>query len=225
MLAFDHLVIATNHPSQDQMTFEENYKIKGFPGGRHDSWGTFNHLSHLQNHCYLEWIGIENEKIATQSDNPLIQQLALALSSGRQGPIQFALRTTDMNHYIDTWDKKGISYKGPFPGSREKTDGSILKWRMLFPEAADLTLPFLIEWEGSNRPDDAYLINTQSFNKIQTGVPDIEQTVDLYQKIYCLGTPENSTEKSLPFSWDLANGKLVLSKDEGIHVDLEGAKI
>ncbi|WP_051353344.1 VOC family protein [Thalassobacillus devorans] len=227
MLAFDHLVIAANHPSQDQIAFKENYRIKGFPGGRHEFWGTFNHLSHLQNDCYLEWIGVENEKTAGNSDNPLIQQLALALSCGRQGPIQFALRTTEMNQFIHIWDKQGIPYKGPFPGRREKTDGSTLKWRMLFPEAAGRnTLPFLIEWEGSNRPKDTRFINPQAFQEIKTGVSDLEQAVDLYNRVYGLGTPETLKEKSTPsYSWDLENGKLVLVQGEGIHAYLEGAKI
>ncbi|WP_085505057.1 VOC family protein [Thalassobacillus devorans] len=219
MLAFDHLVIAADQPEEEQNHFEEKYGIRGFRGGRHETWGTYNYLAHLKNHSYLEWIGIEDKETARKSDNPLIKQLVHSLSVNQKGPIQFALRTNDMDQFLDYWDKEGIPYKGPFPGSRKKTDGTLLQWRMLFPDIQSHSLPFLIEWEGNNRPDDSHLISNTSFTSIEVGLGNFPNTRRLFEKIYHMESPEH--ENSTHCTWSLENGSLIAKAESDLRVKLE----
>lgn len=75
-----------------------NIALKSVKGGEHDDWGTYNYLASFSNSCSIEWLGIRTLKKAEQSDNPPVQHLVHTLSNKKQGPFQFALRTT--KHYL-----------------------------------------------------------------------------------------------------------------------------
>lgn len=81
----------------------------------------------------IEWLGIRTLKKAEQSDNPLVQHLVHTLSNQKQGPFQFALRTTKLDAYVDHFKQNNIPFTGPITGERLKPDGTTLRWRMLFP--------------------------------------------------------------------------------------------
>ncbi|GGF33352.1 hypothetical protein GCM10010954_35650 [Halobacillus andaensis] len=216
MLAFDHLVIASKQPKQDQEEFTSTHGLKGVPGGHHKIWGTFNELCYFTNDNYIEWLGLSDHETASNSDNPLIQQFKQTFDQGEFGPFQFALRTTSMDEYITYYEEKGISYHGPFPGERRRPDGSLLKWRMLFPEALDhvkAPLPFLIEWTGKNEPSSKADINSSRFLHLSLGISDFEATKRLFETIYRL--PKTTTEATTA-SYPLENGQLIL--ENGDHL-------
>ncbi|WP_339229886.1 VOC family protein [Oceanobacillus sp. FSL K6-2867] len=181
MLAFDHLIIATNTPENTAQQFAKKYGVKVIQGGKHHNWGTHNYLAYFKNDCYIEWLGIFDEALARKSGNLLIQQLVEALAVHVEAPIQYALRTNQMDEYLAYFDAEDISYTGPVPGSRKKPDGSTLKWRMLFPISQVTPLPFLIEWDaGKNVPRDSDLINEQKLDTVMTPYDIYE--FSLYEK-------------------------------------------
>ncbi|WP_373895100.1 VOC family protein [Virgibacillus sp. CBA3643] len=208
MLAIDHIVIAAKDPAQAAHDFGQFYKVKTVEGGKHDNWGTYNYLAYFENECYIEWIGIFDEGIAKKSVNPLIQQVVEAFRIHFEGVIQFALRTKNMDQYIDHFDAEHVAYTGPIPGSRVRPDGSILQWRMLFPES-NVPLPFLIEWsEGKNMPKDDRLLNKQHLSSITFGLEDQE----LLHQIYQLDVVNNKV--------DLKNGILRIENNEDLDFEL-----
>ncbi|WP_101846639.1 VOC family protein [Halobacillus sp. Marseille-P3879] len=207
MLSFDHLVIASKHPGKDQINFTYDNSLKGVEGGDHSLWGTYNELCYFMNDNYIEWLGLKDPKTAENSDNPLIQQFKQTFDQGEFGPFQFALRTSDMDEYINHFNLHNIPYYGPFPGERKRPDGTMLKWRMLFPVSAnepDILLPFLIEWSGKNLPSSFQEINTPRFQKLILRVKDIKTTEKLYETIYKLKPTKDRT------AYSLENGQLVL---------------
>lgn len=208
MLAIDHIVIAAKDPAQAAHDFEQRYDVTTVQGGKHDNWGTYNYLAYFENECYIEWIGIFDESIAEKSANQLIQQLVEAFRKSIEGVIQFALRTENMDQYIDYFDANHTAYTGPIPGERARPDGSTLQWRMLFPEA-DIKLPFLIEWgEVKNIPQDEWLINKQHLRSITYGIEDQE----LLNHIYQLDAVDNKV--------DLNNGVLRFENNEDLDFEL-----
>ncbi|PAE28375.1 hypothetical protein D1B32_14525 [Oceanobacillus profundus] len=117
----------------------------------------------------MEWLGIFDEALARKSGNPLIHQLVKALDNHVEAPIQYALRTNQIDAYIAHFNAEDISYNGPIPGSRKRTNGSTLNWRMLFPLSESTALPFLIEWgTEKNVPEDNDLINEQKLHTVMT---------------------------------------------------------
>lgn len=168
MLSLDHIVFAGKDLQAATKEYG-NIAFKSIKGGEHNHWGTYNYLAYFSNSCYIEWLGIHDIDIAERSDNPLIQHLVHALSTKNQGPFQLALRTTKLDNYVTHFEENNIPYTGPIKGERSKPDGSILRWRMLFPtyDFAKETLPFLIEWnEPESERFDVSLVNSQAITAI-----------------------------------------------------------
>ncbi|MUV38480.1 hypothetical protein JNUCC1_02318 [Lentibacillus sp. JNUCC-1] len=213
MLALDHIVIAGKNAEDASSRYGNQFSIKAIKGGEHTNWGTYNYLSFFANTSYMEWLGIQDKETARASDNPLIQHLVHMLDHDRPGPFQVALRTKQMDKLIDHFEKQNIPYQGPFSGEREKPDGSMLKWRMLFPEY-DYTkemLPFLIEWGSpADYQASTSLLNPQAITKINMGWFD----KDTFARIY------NLKPRKLYNHLPLANTKLYFPQDGQLTFDL-----
>ncbi|HLS07811.1 VOC family protein [Lentibacillus sp.] len=182
MLAIDHIVIAAKNPEKAANDFGKKHGVTITEGGQHANWGTYNYLAYFRNDCYIEWIGIYDEATAARSDNPLIHLLFRELAEGHEGPIQFVLRTNHMDDAIKNLQELDIPFTGPVPGNRNRPDGSLLEWRMLFPEEEREILPFLIEWgEGKNTPQDTKLINDKTISSISARITNIETFASIYQ--------------------------------------------
>ncbi len=112
-------------------------------------WGTWNSLSYFDL-SYVEFLAVEQEELAKQSDNPLIRQLVGEQSRG-EGLGQIALRTQRMDGWAEKLQHAGLKVTGPVPGSRTRDDGTVIRWRMLFLEdpRKGMQPPFLIEWQES----------------------------------------------------------------------------
>ncbi len=166
MLALDHIVITSANIEDASEQCKINYSIDYVQGGKHTHWGTYNYLAHLSNDCYIEWLGIYDHVVATKSDNPLIVHLRYMLANNLSGPFQFALRTSNINKYVNHFKNNDIPFIGPVDGRRTTPDGESLMWRMLFPtyDATNEMLPFLIEWiQADNNPT----VNEQQIKTLQ----------------------------------------------------------
>lgn len=190
MLALDHIIISAHDPEKSARKFAKKHSIQITKGGEHPDWGTYNYLAYFQNNTYIEWIGINDIKIATESKNPLIEQVVEALTNNIERPIQYALRTKEMDLYIEQMDAIKFAYTGPFSGSRGRPDGSVLEWRMLFPICPTThPLPFLIEWgDTPNAPTDPELTNQQAI----TSITDERKNVEAFKTAFHLPTRSGS---------------------------------
>ncbi|MRH43658.1 hypothetical protein GH741_13350 [Aquibacillus halophilus] len=217
MLAIDHIVIASVDAKKTAESFSQLNNVKNIQGGSHVNWGTYNYLSYFENNSYLEWLSVYDESIARQADNPLIQHLTYKLAHGKEGLIQFALRTKDMDGLIRHFEKNGINYSGPFEGNRKRPDGTTLSWRMLFPAfdyKSEELLPFIIEWGGQgNVPSDSSLINNKQINTVKLIVPNPTKMINLFLKVYQLKT--NSNE------YQLENGFLIIQQGNKLEITVE----
>lgn len=156
--AVDHLLHAVNDPYDVRRTFEDRFSWRGTAGGEHPDWGTFNELAYFDL-SYIEWIGIKNFVFAAQSR---FGREVLRILSTHEGIGQFALRTHDMNAVAAEWAEKGLPFWGPVEGSRVRADGTVVRWRLLFPgqgDPSEYALPFLIDWGVSDEERRASLQN------------------------------------------------------------------
>ncbi|WP_181350194.1 VOC family protein [Thalassobacillus sp. CUG 92003] len=215
MLAFDHIVVASPQPKKAAEQFANQHRLVHVEGGRHSNWGTYNSLCHLSNHVYIEWLGIEHPNTARHSHNPLIQHLHQSLQDDpHTRPIQLAFRTTQLDNLIHHMNTEGIGYAGPFPGERQKPDGSQLKWRMLFPQHSSSPglLPFLIEWEGDHLPSDSTVVNDSVLKAVELGVSAPAHSVQLFEQIYQLKFDSDRTSPALE------NGSLRINAGSDLRV-------
>src|SRR5699024_3644077 len=164
--------------------YGNKFAIKAIKGGEHEAWGTYNYLSFFSNNGYLEFLGIDDLEKAKDAENPLIQHLVYVLERNNYGAFQFALRTKQLDQYVTHFEKNNIAYHGPYDAQRQKPDGTILKWRMLFPEYnyESGVLPFLIEWEDTKVVfSEANLAKVQNITKIKFGGITKEDFSNIYK--------------------------------------------
>lgn len=146
-ISFDHLVHAVVRPEEAAADFGATGYFRPVTGGEHPNWGTYNTLAYFSGLSYIEWIGVRN--VCKAQESTFGQQMIDGLENG-QGPIQFALRTDDISAVAAAWRARGLSFEGPIDAHRTQPDGSVIRWRMLFPkqrkDKRKLLFPFLIEW-------------------------------------------------------------------------------
>lgn len=185
MLYLDHVIWTGNNVEEINNKYGIKFAVKSVKGGEHEDWGTFNYLTHMSNNCYLEWLGIRDMERAEQQDIPLTQHLVQALKTGKEGPFQFALRTNKMGDYINHFTANDIPFTGPVTGERQKPNGQLLSWRMLFPHREGdegEVLPFLIQWDQPEHERvDVSLINHQAITDIEFGGLDKARFSHIYQ--------------------------------------------
>ncbi|APC65608.1 hypothetical protein AAV35_011885 [Salimicrobium jeotgali] len=212
MLAIDHIVITTPDTEKERLSFTSRYGLQGKEGGSHPGWGTHNDLCFFDNRFYIEWLGVNDTQKAGKSENPLIRQM---LQEPTGGTIQIALCTDAMDDFLEMYNRQGIDYEGPFPGSREQEDGSLLEWRMLFPAHPSVPLPFLIEWKGDNFPQDSVYINPLADTTVEYGTGlDRKKSAEVFRKMF--GFPDDGSE-----SFHLSNGQLFVTEQTSITTYLD----
>ncbi|WP_052345691.1 VOC family protein [Paucisalibacillus sp. EB02] len=214
MLALDHIVIAGRNAEEDSITYNKRFAVKAVKGGEHENWGTYNYLAYFSNQAYIEWLGINNYDKAMKSDNPLITHLVYMLDQNETGPFQFALRTDQMDDYVQHFKENNIPFDGPYPGKRLRPDGTLLSWRMLFPKY-DITegmLPFLIEWHNpTGGPCTQSISNPQVITKINYSGVDKATFTNLYQL---------KNKRSITNQFTLQNSKISFNNNGKLSFEL-----
>lgn len=216
MLALDHIVFAGKNAKEASHVYGSQFSIKAIKGGEHSHWGTYNYLAYFSNNSYIEWLGVQDDTIARQTSNPLIQHLVYQLDHHLSGPFQIALRTNKMNEYVKHFKKNNIPFSGPFQGHRKRPDGTELRWKMLFPtyDYSKEMLPFLIEWDEpykANGPNITNLSNPQAISEIKYGGTDKET----FKKIYQL-----KPNRLLKNQIILQNTKVYFNKEDSLKFNL-----
>ncbi|MEK8129265.1 VOC family protein [Paenibacillus filicis] len=146
-LAFDHLI----HFVQDPAAAAEELQRSGFHaavGGRHESLGTSNALVYF-GLSYVELLGVYDRSVTERASHiPVMRQILSDLDIG-EGPGTLAIRTSDLEATTARLREQGLGVLGPYQGSRERPDGTVVRWSMtlLEPSYGELPLPFFIQWE------------------------------------------------------------------------------
>ncbi|MGG1661601.1 VOC family protein [Brevibacillus sp. NRS-1366] len=174
--AFDHLVHFIDRPPAKATELFRQAGFHAVAGGRHEAWGTWNSLSYF-GLSYIEFLAIKDETVAKQSDNPLIRQLVRDRDLG-EGLGQIALRTSQMDEWVQRLRTNDLVVHDPVAGSRKRDDGTTLSWRMLFFEDANSKLrpPFFIEWQQSEEEREQDLTEREIIAPHPNGAQNLQQT-------------------------------------------------
>lgn len=185
---FDHVVHFVKDPYKAMADFSE----LGFhtsPGGQHDYWGTYNTLCYFNNLSYIEWIGLESLKVAENAKHPFSNHLLEDYEMG-EGLSQIAFRTSDIEEIKRELNQEGLTTIGPLPGSRIRTDGTLLQWSMLFIKH-ELPMPFFIQWGQTDAERKQELISNnilkpqdKKLSEIWYAVTDCEKTASLWGEMF-----------------------------------------
>jgi hypothetical protein len=144
MLTIDHVVFGTRDLDATAERLAERSGLASIPGGRHTGLGTGNRIVPL-GRSYIELIAVVDEEEAARAR--FGRWLAEQISSG-DGLKGWCLATDDLDPVAA---RLGLT---PAEWTRQRPDGTVLRWRLAGLERAmnDPWLPFFIEWHI--HPDD-----------------------------------------------------------------------
>ncbi|MCA9248115.1 MAG: VOC family protein [Planctomycetales bacterium] len=145
----DHLVYGT--PSLDLTVdaLEQTLGVHAAPGGQHLNWGTRNALIRLGARTYLEIIGPDEQQ-------PNFSQPRVFGVDRLDGPrlVTWAACSTALDSFVVRARQQGWQLGDVQEGSRQRTDGKRLSWRLTDPYCVccDGLQPFFIDWGESDHP-------------------------------------------------------------------------
>jgi hypothetical protein len=144
----DHLVLATDDLDRTVTEFAAATGVQPAEGGRHEGRGTRNYLVAFGPTSYLEIIGPDLERPATQPSPFGVDR--------RQGSrlVTWAIRPDDIESAAESARQAGADLGPIVPMSRTTPAGEVLSWRlsMVDPAPYDGIVPFLIDWGTSRHP-------------------------------------------------------------------------
>jgi catechol 2,3-dioxygenase-like lactoylglutathione lyase family enzyme len=145
----DHILLGCNDLDAGIAFVEEHTGVRPVFGGVHPGRGTRNALLSFGQRHYLEVIAPDPKQNSTESY--AAQQLAEIKSLPAPRLIGWAVHVADLDALIQKIKAAGTAVHGPFPGSRAKPDGRVLKWKTAaLADDHHGVLPFFIEWSADS---------------------------------------------------------------------------
>lgn len=218
-MRFDHAVIGV----ADLGRAVEAYQALGFvvrPGGRHTGEGTHNAIIRF-GLDYLELMAVHDPALARS--RPFGSQLLDFLADRDGGLIGYVVAGEDLDTLAQAMRRSGLEPTGPFAMQRERADGHVLSWRLLFPSGQrwhDIA-PFVVEWLTSDADRVAWDAPVPHPNGVTgvsglaVAVPDLARATMLYAGSLGLATAPSGPGRARAtlglVSVDLVTG------GEGVH--------
>lgn len=143
--AVDHILLGVPDLDFGMKWIETKTGVKAAIGGVHPGRGTRNALLSLGDRHYLEIIAPDPAQKEYRSDFSLH-------SLNEPTLITWAASVPNLHAFVKKAQRDGFAIVGPTPGSRKRTDGSMLRWKTAvvnadFSQGAVDPFPFFIQWE------------------------------------------------------------------------------
>ncbi len=143
----DHLILGASDLEAGIDFVKERTGVRAALGGVHPGRGTRNAVLSLGVRCYLEILAPdpEQQRITWFHILPQLSQPRL---------VGWMAHVDELPSVIGRLREAGLAFEGPRESSRQRPDGSTLRWKLVrLGDSADGLLPMLIEWgPGSPHP-------------------------------------------------------------------------
>ncbi|MCF3944546.1 VOC family protein [Oceanobacillus alkalisoli] len=204
---FDHLVHFVGSPEEARESLKQ-HGLHVVNGGRHEHGGTYNTLSYFDL-SYLELIGLVDKSLAEESAEKYSLRDTFKKDNYAIGLSRIALRSLDLEMEAERFKSLGLEVFGPFPLSRQRPDGSVVSWKLLFAgrENEELELPFFIQWDDSDDERKADLVEQKTIaphpkgdlqlSSIGFAVQKLDTTVEKWSNYLDLEKGESFVDESL----------------------------
>jgi len=144
-IMLDHLLLGCRDLDEAVAFVEKQTGVRAAIGGVHPGRGTRNALLALGPLHYLELIAPD----PAQTEVPKVRAELPAMLKKLDSPtlVDWAVHTSDIVGVAERWNKAGVAFSGPTPGSRARPDGKMLHWQTLnLEDDHDGLIPFFIQW-------------------------------------------------------------------------------
>ena len=169
----DHVLLGCNNLEHGIAVVEERIGVRAAFGGVHPGRGTQNALLSLGERRYLEIIAPDPKQAS-------VQQFPIIAKLEEPQVIGWAAHPGDLETFAQRLSTANIAFEGPTPGSRQRPDGKLLKWKALrLKDDRGGLFPFFIEWSADSvhpsmdAPSGCRLTNFGAFT------PQVEELTNL----------------------------------------------
>jgi len=177
----DHLVYTVPHLGEGMDAMEAMFGVRPVPGGRHPLLGSHNALLSLGDETYLEVVAPDPD--LTRPPRGVVFEME-AISGPRLAT--WALRSEAIEDAVSRASQAGVALGPVLDGSRERPDGTVLRWRLSDPYAMAFggVVPFLIAWGDSphparSAPHAGVLLALEAQHPDPVGVVDVFGALDV----------------------------------------------
>ena len=173
-MRIDHAIMGARDIEAVADRLWNRHGLASLSGGRHPGWGTHNRIVPLGG-SYLEIIGVADENEALR--DPMGRWL-LAHTATADPLMGWCCETGDIERHAR---RLGLTLER---GSRERTDGTRLSWRVAGRDAALGARPFFIAWDdpamrpGLEPAPHAVEVHGLSHVEVGCGAGDLEDWVE-----------------------------------------------
>jgi Glyoxalase-like domain len=202
----DHLVYASGDLDRGVAEIETLLGVRASLGGRHPMWGTRNALAALGRSSYLEIIAPD----FGHSPSAGVRPFGLD-SRGLSRLVGWAANSSGLEQLRAVAARHGATLGNILSGSRQRPDGSILRWTLTDPLCviADGIVPFFIDWgqsphPASAAPTGASLVSLRAEHPDAGGVRELLRGLALALPVTSASVPALVAEVDCP------NGRVLL---------------
>jgi len=150
-LQLDHILFGCDDLDRGINFVEQGTGVRPAIGGVHPGRGTRNALLSLGERRYLEVIAPDPKQEQNHVEQFALKTLARLKELSSPHLIGWAAHPGDLEKFSARLRDAGIAFLGPWPGSRQRTDGKLLRWKSLnLTDDQGGLLPFFIEWSADS---------------------------------------------------------------------------
>ncbi len=145
----DHFVYFHPNLKEGMAYFKKEFDLHAQVGGQHLGRGTWNAIFALENNAYFEIISPDPKQM------PFDKPRWMGLDHFKKPQlIRWAVAVEDLTKSTELANSKDLKLGKIEDGSRQLSNGEILKWQLTAPSMNEQTepTPFLIEWAGATHP-------------------------------------------------------------------------
>jgi len=147
-MILDHILLGCSDLDQGIAYVQQHIGVRPAIGGVHPGRGTRNALLSLGEMRYLEVIAPDPAQAGQKVSRESMVNTLKTLKTSQI--FEWAVHTTHIENVAQSWEREGIAFDGPTPGSRKRPDGRVLNWQTLnLQDNRNGLLPFFIQW-GTN---------------------------------------------------------------------------
>ncbi len=204
-LQYDHFLLGGSSLEAGIQFMKDKTGIEAVRGGKHPHIGTHNALLSLGEKVYLEIIAPDPDA------NSLIEAYTFLKEMNTPAIFMWAARTDKMDDLLKRVQAAGYKNSGISPGSRQRADASILKWRSLSVETGiNSVVPFFIEWDKSSKHPAIDSPKGCTIKSFEIEYPDPEKIKDVFTQLQIDVPLKKGTKASLQLKINSPKGTVSL---------------
>jgi hypothetical protein len=177
----DHIMLGCNKLDDGIAFVEQGTGVRAAFGGVHPGRGTRNAFLSLGGKQHLEIIAPDPRQTSVEAW--AIPELSRLKTLVEPKLVGWVVHTRNIETFVAMLRERGLAVQGPFPASRTRSDGTVVRWKIAtLADAGDSILPSFIEWDPKSRHPSSDASAGCRLELFEVAVPDTSEWISFFEK-------------------------------------------